>query len=60
MEQKKEKAQLLEDKVKLIEEKAKEDAEKGKNELDDLKKEFMMAEVEWKNTLKEEIHKKNV
>ena len=38
--------------------KAKEDIEHLKNNNDNLKKEFMHAEVEWKNQLNEERHRK--
>ena len=43
----------LEEKHEAHVKKAEEDKQKAKNEYDNLKKDFMHAEVEWKNTLNE-------
>lgn len=49
----------LEEKLQLTEAKAKEEISNLKQNYDTLKKDSMNAEVEWKNRLNEELHKKD-
>lgn len=49
----------LEEKLQLAEAKAKEEINSLKQSYDTLKKDSMNAEVEWKNRLNEELHKKD-
>ena len=49
----------LEEKLQLTEAKAKEEISNLRQNYDTLKKDSMNAEVEWKNRLNEELHKKD-